>query len=130
VEGFHDPPMVMMGQPPDRTMPETPEEAGRSGRRRISLPTGTVLTSPCPPVMESLLDAAAKRVQVRSLRVEPFLEELRGLLQGYLRRMPGSTNVGVRPLHGTGIPACGADVAPPGARRFCADSEVTASRQR
>jgi hypothetical protein len=75
VEGFHDPPMVMMGH-------ARPYYAGRLeeqgyGKAKDLLAYRISADFTLSPVMESLLARVAKRVHVRSLRRNRFPEELR-----------------------------------------------------
>ena len=75
VEGFHDPPMVMMGHARPYYAGRLEEQGYWKAKDLLAYRNSVDIT--LSPVMESLLTRAAKRVQVRSLRWNRFPEELR-----------------------------------------------------
>ncbi|HYA03459.1 MAG TPA: GNAT family N-acetyltransferase [Syntrophobacteria bacterium] len=77
VEGFDTPPMVMMGH--NRTYYAGRIEGEGYGKAKDLVAYRISSMFGLPPAMESLLARAAKRVQVRTLRRDRFVEELRVL---------------------------------------------------
>jgi hypothetical protein len=77
VEGFDTPPMVMMGH--NRTYYAGRIEGQGYGKAKDLIAYRISSDFSLSPAMESLLARAAKRVQVRTLRRDRFVEELRVL---------------------------------------------------